>query len=95
MMNKLFRTIKENERLDSLEESDDEDEFQNMSEDKFVDLNKSFIMKCKFSQKFNKWVPLEVIDNCEKLITYNDLWTIENKFIKSNRRTHFPRGRRY
>lgn len=95
MMNKLFRIIKENGRLDSLEESDDEDEFENISDDKYVDLNKSFIMKCKFSQKFNKWVPLEVVNNNEKLITYNDLWTIENKFIKSNRRTHFPRGRRY
>ena len=95
MMNKLFRTIKENERLDSLEESDDEDEFENMSEDKYVDLNKSFIMKCKFSQKFNKWIPLEVVNNSEKLIGHNELWTIENKFIKANRRTHFPRERRY
>ena len=56
-----------------------------MSDDKFVDLNKSFNMKCKFSQKFNKWVPLEAVDNSEKLITYNDLWTIENKFINGER----------
>ena len=65
-----------------------------LKEDKYVDLNKSFIMKCKFSQKFNKWIPLEVLNDSEKLIGHNELWTIENKFIKANRRTHFPRGRR-
>jgi len=91
MMNRLFRTIKENERLDSLEESDDEDEFENVNDDKFVDLNKSYIMKCKFHLKFHKWVPIEVVKHSEKLVTYNDLWAIENKFIKSNRRTEFPR----
>ena len=30
-MNKLFRTIKENDNLDALEESDDEEEFENIS----------------------------------------------------------------
>ena len=35
-MNSLFRTIKENENLDSLEESDDEEEFENSNVDKFV-----------------------------------------------------------
>lgn len=95
MMNKLFRNIKENERLDSLEESDDEDEFENVSEDKYVDLNRSLNMKCKFSEKFNKWIPIEVVDKREKLVSHSDLWTIENKFIKSNRRTEFPRGKRY
>tara|TARA_Y100000816_G_scaffold83269_1_gene57056 strand:+ start:3472 stop:4479 length:1008 start_codon:yes stop_codon:yes gene_type:complete len=95
MLNSLFRTIKENIRLDSLEESDDEEDFENISDDKYVDLNKTLNMKCQFSQKFNKWIPIEVVDKREKLITYNDLWTIENKFIKANRRTEFPRGRRF
>ena len=39
-MNKLFRNIKENINLDSLEEIDEEDEFENIQIDKFVDLNK-------------------------------------------------------
>jgi hypothetical protein len=40
MMNKLFRKIKENDRLDALEESDDEEEFENENEDRFVYLDK-------------------------------------------------------
>ena len=46
MMNNLFRRIKENSNLDFLEESDDEEEFENVSDDKFVNLNKVVIMKC-------------------------------------------------
>ena len=38
-MNSLFRIIKENKYLDALEESDDEDEFENINEDKYVFLN--------------------------------------------------------
>ena len=42
MMNKLFRNIKENDNLDALEESDDEDEFENDKFDKFVHLDRSY-----------------------------------------------------
>ena len=42
-MNKIFRNIKENDKLDALEESDDEDEFENDKSDKFVYLDKSDI----------------------------------------------------
>ena len=38
--------------LDLLEESDDEDEFQNTSETKYVNLNKSINMKCEYNIKF-------------------------------------------
>ena len=38
-MNKHFRIIKENDNLDLLEESDDEDEFENIDEDKYVYLD--------------------------------------------------------
>jgi hypothetical protein len=61
LMNKLFRTIKENNNLDSLEESDEEDEFENIQIDKFVDLNKIIKMRCIFNYKFKKWVPVSVI----------------------------------
>lgn len=61
MMNKLFRNIKENFDLDKLEESDDEDEFENSNVDKFVYLNTAFKMKCHYNKKFKKWVPVEVI----------------------------------
>jgi hypothetical protein len=61
LMNKLFRNIKENINLDSLEESDDEEEFENIQLDKFVDLNKTFKMRCIFNHKFRKWVPVNVV----------------------------------
>ena len=60
MMNKLFRNIKENANLDTLEESDDEEEFENEGIDKFVYLNRSFKMNCQYNQKFKKWYPVSV-----------------------------------
>ena len=61
LMNKLFRNIKENINLDYLEESDDEEEFENIQIDKFVDLNKTIKMRCIFNHKFRKWVPVNVV----------------------------------
>ena len=61
LMNKLFRNIKENSNLDSLEESDEEEEFENIQIDKFVDLNKIIKMRCIFNYKFKKWVPISVV----------------------------------
>ena len=58
MMNSLFRNIKENNSLDALEESDDEDEFENINIDKFVDLSKKIKMKCIYNYKFKKWTPI-------------------------------------
>ena len=60
MMNSLFRTIKENKNLDSLEESDDEEEFENVNLDKFVNLEKEIKMKCVFMKKFDSWKPIEI-----------------------------------
>lgn len=59
-MNSLFRDIKENRHLDSLEESDDEEEFQNMKEDKFVDLEKQLAIECVYTYKFRRWTPVNV-----------------------------------
>ena len=63
MMNNLFRIIKENKNLDALEESDDEEEFENENEDKFVHLDKEYKMVCEYSPKFKKWVPIRVFCN--------------------------------
>jgi hypothetical protein len=62
MMNGIFRTIKENNNLDALEESDDEDEFENDKIDKYVDLNKSCNFVCVYNMKFKKWTPIRVSD---------------------------------
>jgi len=63
MLNSLFRNIKENNNLDALEESDDEEDFQNINLDKFVDINKELKMVCNYNKKFKKWVPTKVADN--------------------------------
>jgi hypothetical protein len=60
MMNRLFRNITENERLDTMEESEDECDFENTELDKYVTLTKEYKMLCKFNKRFCKWVPIEL-----------------------------------
>ena len=62
MMNSIFRIIKENKNLDYLEESDSEEEFENISEDKYVDLKKAVIMRCEYVKKFKKWRPIVIVN---------------------------------
>lgn len=57
-LNALFRTIKENVRLDALEESDGEEEFEDIREDKFVLPGVEQVLRCSYHGKFKKWVPL-------------------------------------
>ena len=76
MMNKLFRVIKENDNLDKLEESDDEEEFENVELDKFVDLKKRVIMECVYNHKFKKWVPFKVSEN-KNIVTDKEIKRIE------------------
>lgn len=59
-MNRLFRNIIENERLDTMEESEDEADFENIEHDKYVSLSKEYIMTCRFHKRFCKWVPIEI-----------------------------------
>lgn len=64
MMNALFRNIKENRCLDSLEESDDEEEFENISLDKFItDKSRVIKMECVYIPKFKKWQPIKQVVN--------------------------------
>jgi len=74
MMNKLFRNIKENNNLDTLEESDNEDEFENDKEDRFVYLDREFNMLCSYNYKFKKWTPLKLADKHMKIINFNELY---------------------
>lgn len=75
LMNKLFRNIKENGNLDALEESDDEDEFENDSADKYVYLDRSYKINCKYNYKFKKWMPILVAKDNDQIITHNLLTT--------------------
>ena len=73
MMNKLFRKIKENDNLDAIEESDDEEEFQNNKEDKFVYLDVSFKMNCEYNSKFKRWVPIGLANRKDNIISIKNL----------------------
>jgi hypothetical protein len=75
LMNKLFRNIKENDNLDSLEESDDEEEFENDKTDKYVYLDRKFYMYCVFNMKFKKWTPQRLAATYEikNLCNYSDV----------------------
>jgi hypothetical protein len=73
MMNELFRIIKENKNLDALEESDDEDEFEDGRADRFVDIKKSCKMICAFNHKFKKWTPLRLAHETSDIISRSEL----------------------
>lgn len=79
MMNKLFRNIKENQNLDALEESDDEEEFENEKDDRFVNLEKYYNMVCLYNYKFKKWYPIKIADNNMRIVTQNELSVFEKK----------------
>lgn len=67
-MNSIFRKIRENQNLDWIEESDDEEDFEDLREDKYVDLKKMINMECVFHPKFKKWVPLREVGVYEKIV---------------------------
>tara|TARA_B110000967_G_C18892715_1_gene568469 strand:- start:322 stop:1272 length:951 start_codon:yes stop_codon:yes gene_type:complete len=71
-MNSIFRNIKENRSLDSLEESDDDEEFQNINDDKFVHINKTANVMCEYNYRFKKWVPIKV-SNDRRIATQKDI----------------------
>ena len=60
MMNRLFRNIRENDRLDTMEESETEEEFENIELDKYVSLHKEYKLLCRLNKKFCRWVPISV-----------------------------------
>jgi hypothetical protein len=72
-MNSLFRNIKENHNLDYIEESEDENEFENVAEDKYVNLQKTLFMECKFYPKFKRWIPLRVLNAPCKVVHASQL----------------------
>jgi hypothetical protein len=78
-MNNLFRNIKENTNLDALEESDDEEEFENEKEDKFVHLEKEYNINCIYNFKFKKWTPIKLADPKFKIVSLKELPYIDKK----------------
>ena len=80
-MNKLFRNIKENDNLDYIEESDDEDDFQNTEPDKYVKLEKSLQMECTFHTKFKGWVPKKIVYK-QRVVHISQLQFVKNNYYK-------------
>jgi hypothetical protein len=78
-LNALFRNIKENANLDLLEESDEEEEFENTEIDRFVDLEKTVLMECGFVKKTQKWQLLNVLVSNLKEISLKEAKHFENK----------------
>jgi hypothetical protein len=79
-MNNLFRNIKENKNLDLLEESDDEDDFEDNRIDKYVFLNKKYNMVCEYNYKFSKWVPIQVNEDLTiQIVSLHELNLIRTK----------------
>ena len=73
-MNSLFRNIKENYNLDLIEESDDDDDFEDIREDKYVNTNLEIVMDCVYHTKFKRWVPIKVIyGGLTKVISLSNL----------------------
>ena len=72
-MNTLFRNIKENRNLDALEESDDEEEFENDRIDKYVYLERELNMVCLYNYKFKKWYPIKIANNNLNIVSREQL----------------------
>ena len=73
LMNSIFRHIKENANLDAIEESDDEEDFQDLRLDKYVDLQKSASIECFFNAKFKRWTPVRVAQPHHKIVHISKL----------------------
>ena len=67
-LNNSFRNIKENRNLDLLEESDSDDDFENINEDKYIK-HKELKMKCIYNNNTKKWYPIENINNTNDSIS--------------------------
>lgn len=61
-MNKLFRCIRENNDIDLIEESEDEDTFEDIAADKFI-LGKTHNVKCVYNKKYKKWEPIQITND--------------------------------
>ena len=102
-MNKIFRNIKENRNLDALEESDDDEEFENINEDKFVKLDKSITMECIFNKRWNTYVPLKIVErgivvsilSLETTISRQQIQQPNNPRTNTNTNTNHHRGDQY
>jgi hypothetical protein len=74
-MNQIFRRIKENNNIDLIEESEDEEDFENVGNSKYVN-NVSKYIECVYNEKFKMWMPVSNT-NKMKLETKKEIRKIE------------------
>jgi len=70
-----YINIKENKNLDSLEESDDEEEFENIKDTKYIK-NKEYTIECVYMNRYKLWKPLGITDS-KDISLKNDIIRIE------------------
>ena len=73
MMNNLFRNIKENANLDAIEESDDDEDFEDVREDKYVYLDRSFKINCEYNHKWKRWCPVSLAGENDNVVSLTQL----------------------
>jgi hypothetical protein len=79
-LNGLFRNMIENRRIDAIEESDDEEDFQIVRENKYTDLEKKFVVRCRFQNRLKKWLP--VVGSERKQLEYTERKQLETISIQ-------------
>jgi len=77
LLNSIFRNIKENDNLDEIEESDDEEEFENIEEDRFIKAPSGLTMNVTYDYKHKGWVPISLSTSPPTLL--EDVKNIESK----------------
>jgi len=79
LLNTLFRKIRANQNLDAIEESDDEETFEDMRDTKWI-VNPENVVKmvCEFNAKMRKWIPVRVADETARVV-YADKISTRNR----------------
>ena len=72
-MNGLFRNIRENYNVDLGEESEDEDLFQNVNPDKYVNLEKRIKMNCVYNPRWRRWTPVSMAADNSRIVNVKEL----------------------
>jgi len=59
-MNTIFRNYKENTNLDAMEESDSDDDFEDISDDKYSHVGEERNISCVYDKVLSGWVGVGV-----------------------------------
>ena len=94
-LNGLFRNIRENDNIDLGEESEDDDMFQNMNHDKYVDLSKKVKMNCVFQSKWRRWTPISVVADKARVVNIHELVKGPVQNAHARPRHEYPKARPY